>query len=187
MKAITIRGFGSSWPMPAARAVFCNSLPKKTVTETAGRTAATWRARIRPAPIVPLFRCIHGRMTLRWAETFHHANPAISGLVWTFRRCDPEKGLCVRREAPSSRNTFWAKILKMRGNINSHNEDYGTRQRALASRARGAGLSLTCSVRRSSRHHLRGSASMPFPRRHGPRRRGQCVSVDRSARHVTRR
>jgi len=96
------------------------------VTETAGRTAATWRARIRPAPIVPLFRCIHGRMTLRWAETFHHANPAISGLVWTFRRCDPEKGLCVRREAPSSRNTFWAKILKMRENINSHNEDYGT-------------------------------------------------------------
>lgn len=29
--------------------------------------------------------------------------------------------------------------------------------------------------------------AMPFPRRHGPRRRGQCVSVDRAARHVTRR
>ncbi len=31
------------------------------------------------------------RMTARWAEAFHRADPAISGLVWTSRRCDPDK------------------------------------------------------------------------------------------------
>lgn len=29
--------------------------------------------------------------TARWAEAFHRADPAIAGLVWTSRRCDPEK------------------------------------------------------------------------------------------------
>ena len=29
--------------------------------------------------------------TARWAEAFHRANPTIAGLVWTSRRCDPEK------------------------------------------------------------------------------------------------
>jgi hypothetical protein len=28
--------------------------------------------------------------TARWAEAFHRADPNISGLVWTSRRCDPE-------------------------------------------------------------------------------------------------
>jgi hypothetical protein len=28
--------------------------------------------------------------TARWAEAFHLADPDISGLVWTSRRCDPE-------------------------------------------------------------------------------------------------
>ncbi len=31
------------------------------------------------------------RITARWAEAFHRADPAISGLVWTSRRCDPEQ------------------------------------------------------------------------------------------------
>jgi len=31
------------------------------------------------------------RVTARWAEAFHRADPAISGLVWTSRRCDPEQ------------------------------------------------------------------------------------------------
>jgi hypothetical protein len=28
--------------------------------------------------------------TARWAERFHRADPAVSGLTWTSRRCDPE-------------------------------------------------------------------------------------------------
>jgi hypothetical protein len=30
-------------------------------------------------------------VTARWAEAFHGADPSLQGLVWTSRRCDPER------------------------------------------------------------------------------------------------
>lgn len=29
--------------------------------------------------------------TARWAEAFHRADPGVAGLVWTSRRCDPQR------------------------------------------------------------------------------------------------
>ena len=29
-------------------------------------------------------------LTARWAEAFHRADPAVAGLVWTSKRCDPD-------------------------------------------------------------------------------------------------
>jgi len=33
-------------------------------------------------------------VTARWAEAFHRADPSVAGLVWTSRRCDPDRA-CV--------------------------------------------------------------------------------------------